>query len=207
MNSEENNTQSWKNILDKDILKGSINIISLFITVYELLEDTIISRPKDFYTIIEFDEGARKRYNDNVLSLYDDSACPNINTRNKELVSSLIWFKNGGAIDDNDIIIFADSRTLRNQVTHEMLYAIAEGGEKLINQFALMYALFCKIEKWWILEIEVPISGQFSNLSEEEQQGVMSGNMVVLETIIDILANDSNVHFKEACENLGVPVK
>ena len=207
MNSEENNTQSWKNILDKDILKGSINSISLFITVYELLEDTIISRPKDFYTIIEFDEDARKRYNDNVLSLYDNSVFPNINTRNKELVSSLIWFKNSGAIDENDINIFADSRTLRNKVTHEMLYTIAEGGEKLINQFALMYALFCKIEKWWILEIEVPISGQFPNLSEEEQQGVMSGNMVVLETIIDILANDSNVHFKEACENLGVPVK
>lgn len=87
-----------------------------------------------------------------------------------------------------------------------MLYTIADGGDKIAVQFALMYALFCKIEKWWINEIEVPISGDFL-LGEYDPDGVMSGHMMVLETIIDILANDSNSHFKEACEHLGVKVK
>jgi hypothetical protein len=35
----------------------------------------------------------------------------------------------------------------------------------------------------------------------------MSGNMVVLQVIIDILMNDSNIHFKEVCKSLGVEVK
>lgn len=196
----------WKNIFDKDRLKGSVNVIALFITVYELLEDRIVTYPKDFYTIIEFDEEAKRNYEKHVMSLYDKDACPNINTRNKALIASLMWFKTGGAINDDDIKVFADSRNLRNEIVHEMLGTITEGADKLVEQFALMYGLFCKIEKWWILEIEVPISGDFPSLTEEEANGAMSGYMVVLDAIIDILANDSNKNFKEVCEQLGVPV-
>jgi len=38
--------QQWKNIFDRDILRESVNILALYITMYELLEDTLISRPK-----------------------------------------------------------------------------------------------------------------------------------------------------------------
>ena len=206
MEKTEQYSPQWKNIFDKDRLKGSVNIIALFITVYELLEDRIVTYPKDFYTIIDFDEEAKKNYEKYVMSLYDKDACPNINTRNKALIASLMWFKTGGAIDDNDIKVFSDSRNLRNEIVHEMLGSITEGADKLIEQFALMYGLFCKIEKWWILEVEVPISGNFPNLTDEEADGVMSGYMVVLDAIIDILTNDSNKNFKEVCEKLGVPV-
>ena len=68
----------WKNIFDIDNLKGSVNIIALFITVYELLEDRIITYPKDFYTIVEFDEEAKRNNENHVISLYDKDACPNI---------------------------------------------------------------------------------------------------------------------------------
>ncbi len=198
--------KQWKNILDTDVLRGNINLIAMYIMVYELLEDIIISKPKDFYTLIEFDEEARQKYKDYVLSLYDKNAYPNINTKNKELIASLIWFKTADAIDDNDINIFAEARTLRNVITHEMISTITVGTEKIVDQFVLMYRLFCKIEKWWILEYEVPISGQYKP-EEIDEDGVMSGNMILLEIIIDILVNNSNVHFKEACEKFGVPVK
>lgn len=199
-------TQQWKNILDTEVLRGNINLVAMYIMVYELLEDTIISRPKDFYTIIEFDEEAQKRYDNNVLSLYDKKAFPKINSRNKELIASLIWFKNSGAIDDKDIDIFSTSRTLRNEITHEMLSTISVGTEKLVDQFCMMYGLFSKIEKWWILEIEVPIAGVYKP-EEIDQDGVTSGNMILLNIISDILVNNSNVNFKEVCEKLGVPVK
>lgn len=83
----------------------------------------------------------------------------------------------------------------------EMLYTITYGCEKLLIQFAFMYAIFCKIEKWLINEIEVSIHGDFRP-GEYDSDNVMSGHMVILETIIDILANDSNSHFKEVCEQL-----
>lgn len=200
-------SQQWKNILDKDILKGSVNIIALYITVYELLEDIVISRPKDFYTIVEFDDRAKQEYEQKVLALYDKEACPGLNTKNKALKASLLWFKNNGAIDDHDIQIFTESRKLRNKITHEMYGAIVEGGSAIVEQFALLYCLFCKIERWWVIEIEVPITDEIPADAEIDVNGVMSGNMVVLNVIMDILLNDSNIHFKEVCESLGVEVK
>lgn len=197
----------WRNILDKDILKGSINIISLYILVYELLEDRVISLPKDFFTIIEYDEEAERKYKENVLSLYDRDSCPNIPGARKDIISSLLWFKSLGAIDDNDIRVFSESKRIRNQITHEMLKSISEGTGWIIEQFAKMYGLFCKIEKWWICEYEIPISGEYPNLSQEELDGVMSGNMMIIGIIVDILNNDSNINFKEVCELLGIPVK
>lgn len=207
MCEEVDATQQWKNILDRDILKNSINIITLYIAIYELLEDAVISKPKDFYTIIEFDEEAKRKYTENVLSLYDKTQCPKVLEKRKDIVSSLLWFKKVGAIDENDITIFAESKTLRNEVVHEMFNYIAEGTTQLVEQLVQMYALFSKIEKWWILEIEIPIGGEFPDLTEEEQQGVMSGNMMVLDVIMDILANDSNMHYKEVCERLGVLIR
>lgn len=200
-------SQQWKNIFDRDILRDSVNIIALYITVYELLEDTIISRPKDFYSIVEFDDRARQQYEQEVLALYDKEACPGLNTKNKALIASLLWFKNNEAIDDHDIRVFAESRKLRNKITHEMYGAIVEGGSAIVEQFALLYCLFCKIERWWILEIEVPITDEIPADAEIDVNGVMSGNMVVLRVIMDILMNDSNSHFKEVCESLGVEVK
>jgi len=205
MGNETDSSTRWKNILDRDILKGSINMVALFVMLYELLEDTVISRPKDFYSVIEFDEKAQKEYQERVLSLYDKEVCPGISSKNKEIISSLIWFKRNGAIDDSDIEIFSNSRTLRNKVTHEMLYTIADGGELLAVPFAMMYGLFCKIEKWWILEVEIPTSAELAP-EEIDQDGVISGHMLILDTILDILANNSNIHFKEACEQLGIPV-
>ena len=87
-----------------------------------------------------------------------------------------------------------------------MLTTITEGADKLVDQFCLMYGLFCIIEKWWILEIELPIAGNYKP-EEIDQNEVMSGNMILLDIIIDILVNNSNVNFKEVCVKLGVPVK
>lgn len=199
--------QQWKNLFDRDILKESMNIIALYITMYELLEDTLISRPKDFFTVIEYDERAKKQYEEHVLSLYDKSSCPGINSKNKELIASLLWFKKMKAIEDNDIKVFANLRTMRNEVTHQMLKAIADGGSKLMVQLMELYKLFCKIERWWILEVEVSIGDDFPPDKEILEDKVMSGNMIILNAIIDILANDSNANYKEVCEVIGVLVK
>ena len=199
--------QQWKNLLDRDILRDSVNIIALYITMYELLEDMLISRPKDFFTVLEYDERAKQQYEEHVLSLYDKSACPGIATKNKELIASLLRFKQMKAIGDEDIQLFAKLRTTRNEVTHQMLQAIADGGSKYLMQLMELYKLFCKIERWWILEMEVPFGEEIPLDREIKEEDVMSGNMIILNAMIDILANDSNANYKEVCEAIGVPVK
>ena len=196
--------QQWINIFDKDILKDSVHIIAMYITIYELLEDTIITKPKDFFTVIENDERAKEQYEQHVLSLYDKNACPGISTKSKDLIASLIWFRNSGAINDSDIRVFAELRNLRNELVHKMAHAIANGGARIAAQFAQLYELFCKIEKWWVIEIEVPISADIPPEKEIDEKGVMSGNMILIDVIRNILADDSNIRNKEICDALGI---
>ena len=198
--------EQWKNLFDMDVLKDSIQMVALYVTVYELLESTVVSKPKDFYTVIDWDDKAKREYREHVLSLYDPKAIPGINGRRKDIICSLLWFKQSGAIDDDDLRVFVASKQLRNTLAHNMFQAIAEGGSKLVKQFTQMYALFCKIERWWIMEIELPISGEYEP-DKVDADGVQSGHMVVLNCILDILANNSNAKYKDICDTLGVPVK
>ena len=92
-------------------------------------------------------------------------------------------------------------------MTHQMLHAIAEGGERYLIQLMELYKLFCKIERWWILEMEIPLGDEIPPDKEIKEEDVMSGNMIILNVMIDILANDSNANYKEVCEAIGVPVK
>ena len=64
-----------------EVLKDSIQMVALYITVYELLESTVIEKPKDFYTLVEWDDQAKREYKEHVLSLYDSKAIPGINGR------------------------------------------------------------------------------------------------------------------------------
>ena len=56
--------EQWKNVLDPKILKSNLEFIALYIALYERLEDTIISRIIDFYSVNKSDN---KRYHDKVL--------------------------------------------------------------------------------------------------------------------------------------------
>ena len=203
MNAEN---QEWKNLFDIDVLKDSILMIALYITVYELLEDTVIAKPKDFFTIVDWDEEAQAEYRKHVLSLYDPNAIPGINKQRKDIISSLLWFKKLNAIDDGDIQVFTDSKQLRNSLTHQMFQAIGEGGSKYVGQFCKMYDLFCKIERWWIMEVEIPISGDYDP-DKIDEMNVMSGHMVILHCILDMLEKDSNAKYKDICDAIGVSVK
>jgi hypothetical protein len=116
--------EEWKNLFDMDVLRDSIQMVALYVTVYELLESTVVSKPKDFYTVIDWDDKAKREYREHVLSLYDPKAIPGINGRRKDIISSLLWFKLSGAIDNDDLRVFVASKQLRNTLAHNMFQAI-----------------------------------------------------------------------------------
>lgn len=139
--------QQWMNVLDPVRLKPNLELISLYITLYEMLEDTIIQKPRDFYTLIdEVDEAGYKAH---VLDLYDPEKCPLIRRSSKVLISSLLWWNSLEAISEEDIEVFSHCKERRNALTHEMLKIIVGGlDEGFYEDFNRMYALFCKIERW-----------------------------------------------------------
>ena len=137
--------QQWTNFMDPDRLKPNLELIALYITLYEMLEDTIINKPRDFYSVVDvLDE---KGYNAGVLSLYDSGCCPLIRKGNKVLISSLLWWRKFEAMTDGDIEAFSKCKIRRNALTHEMFSSLAKGlDETFMEDFFKMYTLFCKIE-------------------------------------------------------------
>lgn len=197
--------EEWTNILDPQILKPNLEFISLYIALYEKLEDTIISRVKDFYTVIELND---IEYQNKVLNLYDPKKCSKINKQCKTLISSLIWLLDANAITDNDINIISNLKKERNKLTHEMFDLLSQGLPKDVHvRFSDMISVFNKIEKWWIIEIEIPGSCEIENIENVDIDNVMSGHMIILQLILNIAANDSNKDFKEICKQFNIPIR
>lgn len=204
---DENVNQQWVNVMDPERLKPNLEFIALFITLYEMLEDTIIQKPRDFFTLI--DEIDEVEYKAKVLNLYDPEKCPLIRKSSKVLISSLLWWKELDVISDEDIKILSFCKKRRNSITHEMFSIISAGlDDGFYEDFVKMQALFCKIEKWWIMEYEIPLNPDFDNNEKEiDWDGVMSGNMVVFYAIMDIVSTGSNKNYEEVCKKLGIEVK
>ena len=196
------------NMMDPDRLKPNLEVMSLFITLFEMLEDIIVERPRDFYTLI--DKIDEKRYKEKVLDLYDPTQCPKIRKSSKVLISSLLWWKSLDTITDEDIEVFSLCKIRRNSITHEMYVTLIKGlDEDFFENFARMYALFCKIEKWWITEYEMPLNPDFDDVKADDVDwdGVMSGNMIAMSIMMDIISSGSNKNYEEVCKKLGIEVK
>ncbi len=195
-------TEEWSNILAPEKLKSNLEFAALYIALYEKLEDTIITRVRDFFTLLESDDS---EYIKHVLDLYDAKKCPRINKDCRSLISSLIWLVDSKAITDEDIQLLSKLKSMKNQFTHDMFLIIVQGlPEGVEALFAQMIDLFNRIERWWIIEFEIPISG---NIDDIDFDNIMSGNMLILHAILNITANNSNKDFAEVCELLNIPIK
>ena len=130
-------TASWERFLNPETLKNNLILGSIYITSFEILKDSIITKLKDFF-IDGIDENGfiySDRYKTKVLTLHKNP-----------LQASLIWLQDMEAIDNNDIIKFEKIKTFRNKLAHEMLDFIANIPEDdLLELFNDMISLLTKI--------------------------------------------------------------
>lgn len=174
----ENNTQiSWERFLNPEILRSNLIVASLYITAFEMLKDTIISRIHDFY-IIGFEDDKEiisSDYKTKVLSL-----------NNSPLYASLEWLKQNDVIDDQDMKIFSDIKFCRNEIAHELSNFISQNPKiDPLPLFSKMNELLNKIEKWWIINVEVTTNPDLLEMDIDEQ-GVVPGKIIMIRLLLDI---------------------
>jgi len=168
---------SWGRFLNPDALRTNLIVASLYITAFEMLKESILERPREFFSVDYDKDGliVGEKYNEKVLSL---SKSP--------LYASLFWLKDINAIDDNDIEIFDKIRTCRNDITHEIVNYISKGAETdPLPLFNSSIDLLYKIEKWWILNIEIAINPDF-NGKEINEDDIVPGKIMILRLLLDI---------------------
>lgn len=173
----EDDKIKWERFLNPEILRTNLIVCSLFITAFEMLKDSIIERVKEFF-INGFDKNGwiiSEKYKTEVLAL---SKSP--------LHASLEWLKKLDVIDDKDIEIFNEIKNCRNELAHEIANFISKGIKNdPLPLFGHMTDLLYKIEKWWIVNVEIPTNPDFDGTGIDEE-GIMPGKIMTLRILADI---------------------
>lgn len=187
---------NWNNILNEDILKSNINFAALFVLNFECLKDYIITQPRDFYSDVAIKDGKlcceeTEEYKKEVRSLEK-------NIEN----ASLRWFMNADAITEEDYNLYQELRERRNDITHELLKNLNNGfNETDAKLYVKLLELYRKIDKWWINEIEIPISGEILP-DEYDPEQVSGGQAMILSIINDIVFDNNKERYKDLLEEL-----
>lgn len=173
----KNSDKSWEKFLHPDALKGNLISIALFISAYEMFKDNVIEKPKTFFSD-GFDQNGHILGEEYKLEVLSKSKSP--------LYASLLWFKEMGAISDNDISIFDLVRKHRNEVTHEILEFISNSERDYdATQFQALIELLSKIEKWWLVNFELAINLEMIP-EDVNVDKVIFGPMWSLQLLLDI---------------------
>lgn len=187
---------NWNNILNEDVLKFNINFAALFVLNFECLKDYIITQPRTFYSDVLIKDGElcceeTEEYKKEVRSLEK-------NIEN----ASLRWFMNTDAITEEDYNLYQELRERRNDITHELLKNLNNGfNETDAKLYVKLLELYQKIDKWWINEIEIPISGEV--LSDEyDSEQVLGGQAMILSIINDIIFDNNKERYKNLLDEL-----
>jgi hypothetical protein len=174
-------------------------IASVYIAAFELLSESIVEQIRDFFCL-GFDDGGVQtdpKYQTDVLS------------RNRSPVyASLQWLQELGAIDDGDIALFGQAKKCRNTIAHEMTRLMAEGlPSDWPDRFQDIVSLLDKIEKWWIINVEIPTNPVFDG-KDIDQSEIIPGRIAGLRMILDIALGsekESTFYFDEFNKRIHGP--
>lgn len=174
--------------LNPDLMKQHLQAGGIYLAAYEMFKSSLVGRPREFY-LCRMENGKEiisPNYRTEVLTL----------DRKHIYRASALWWQKQGVLTDTDVDLAVSIREHRDEIAHNIprFLGTSEGIIRL-NLLEKMYTLFSKIDQWWIHEVEISSISDFDNrdLTQEELDGAMSGNMVFLSLIIPIAFGDDSL--------------
>ena len=189
----------WERFLDPEVLRPNLILASVYIAAFEILKNSIVERLRDLY-VTGFDENGwiiMPAYKDDVL------------TKDKSpTYASLKWLKESQAINDDDIEKFNKVKECRNLLAHEITKMLMDGlPHNFSERFNDMVALLDKIERWWIINVEIPTDPDLVDKADEiEENGIVPGPIMSLRMMIDVALGSNetaNYYINEFKKNMG----
>jgi hypothetical protein len=179
---KNDNIDKWIKYLDPENLKGNLMFSSLFIATFEAFKDYLIEEVKFF-----FNTGlADGQYT------FDPKYDSHVTSKDKSLVkASLLWLLEMGAINEPDIFAYDELRQYRNKLSHELMTLLFEGlPDELPEKYSQLIQLRIKIEKWWLLNIEIPTNPDFDNDTKINESNIITSAQMFNRLILDMLSED-----------------
>ena len=116
--------------------------------------------------------------------------------------ASLNWLKQMGAVSELDIDIYANLKTIRNEIIHKFydtLYRPVEENDKM--SLNVLISLYNKVDKWFINNIYVPTDESMINVDYNENE-VIGGQAFMLQIINSAIVNKDCSLLDELYEEL-----
>lgn len=198
MNEAEKSFDPLK-LCDEQFLKDNLTFASLYIAIYEFLADYVETKVKELLRFEVSDAGEtsypKTQEYINAISnrVVDESGNRNV------LKASFLWLCDEGAITQNDYDLFLQAKKSRNKFAHELTTIILKGvSEEDVRLLFNMLDLFRKINKWWFMNIDVPIMGYKIDNPEE----VKSFAEIAFDIILQVLYNGKSDEYKRLFEEI-----
>lgn len=169
----------------------------MFVLNYECLKEYVIGQIREFYSEnIHFED-------DKMVCEESLSYKREVRTLDKNIENaSLKWFIKENVITHEEYEIYQKIRQRRNDITHELLKNLNKGfNEQDVKLFSALLDMYRKIDKWWINEIEIPISGN-EIPDDYDMENVCGGQAIVLSIINNIVLGNEGAKYKEVLESL-----
>ena len=148
------------NISDKDTIQNHLTFMALYIALYENFTATFVENVKSFLCDLGIKDG---KLNYRETPVYREKIKNRVVDQkgNKDVLkATMLWLQDEGAMSEQDYSDFLEIKSIRNNYAHEMPRLIMEGVPlENIPWFFKLLDLYGKLDKWWINEIELPISG------------------------------------------------
>jgi hypothetical protein len=176
--------EHWERFLDPEVVRPSLFMATMFITVFEILKNSIVDRIRDFYSIAWSEDGntVSPEYASNVLS------------RNKSAVyASLSWLLEQEAINEPDLAIFEQLKSTRNLLAHRLFDVVTgQAASTHQEQFTALVELLRKIEVWWVVNVELATNPDYDG-QEVDEAGIVPGPILSLQMLLQVASGSTEL--------------
>jgi hypothetical protein len=175
----------WAAFLNPDIARPKLIAAGLFLLGHEMLYDSIKRHPFEFFANSWTTEGTVQsdRYRAEVLALDPKG-------KNDALRGSIAWLRKADVITGEDEAAIETLTDARNRLAHEMATMFHSATPPaFVEHFATLVSLVQKIEKWWIVNVELATDPDFDG-EEIDEDGIISGPSLIMRLLTRVALGD-----------------
>lgn len=165
--------------LDHDLIRSNLVLSALYLTAYEVLKGSIITSILDFFAT---EVGADGR------SIPSEQYKIEVKEAHKDLLyASCLWLLRNEAITEQDVVDIRRIREHRNQVAHELPSILIEKDLNIeFGLFLRMRELLEKIEKWWVINVDIPANPDFDGKEVDEGE-IQTGRVLIIDHVVSVV--------------------
>lgn len=188
MKSASDVEAAWTKFLNPETLKQNLLQGGLYLAAFEMLKDSLVGRPRDFFCFAVSDgdivtDLSSPRYEIEVRSLH------------KHLfTASALWWHKSGAITVEELDTLRRIREHRDQIAHNMPKMIGTAEHSIdLDLLEHTNCILAKIDNWWLQNFEAGINPeQYEKFSQEEMDEARSMSALFLSMMIPLVSGDDS---------------